>query len=152
MTRCKHFKFRFFCSNGPTVCTRTVSVCPSAPDSTMGVSITTETKWIVLEKASMGVGFEVLTAVHMNISVLCDIALCSPFKANWSYGWSCLNFHGRRISQARINMKRVANRLHFAGSHTDLKLLNPSSIVATWKWRELLKWKWHFYLQCKVIH
>jgi hypothetical protein len=48
------------------------------------------------------VGFEVLTAVVMKISIFWDITPCTPLKVNRRFGGTnCLHLQGRRINQVR---------------------------------------------------
>jgi hypothetical protein len=53
-------------------------------------------------KIYFNVGFEVLTAMVMKMSILCDITPCSPLKINPGFRGTCrLYLQGRGISQTR---------------------------------------------------
>jgi hypothetical protein len=52
------------------------------------------------------VGFEVLTAVIMKITIFWDITPCSPLSVNRRFGGTyCLHLQGRKISRARSQCK-----------------------------------------------
>jgi hypothetical protein len=61
----------------------------------------------------MGVEFEVLTAVFLKISVLWDIAPCSPLKNNRRFGGTCcLHLKNQGICQAG-NQHGAGSKLGF---------------------------------------
>jgi hypothetical protein len=54
------------------------------------------------QTSSVYAGFEVITAVVMNISIFSDVTPCSPSKLNYHFVRICrLHLQGRRISQER---------------------------------------------------
>jgi hypothetical protein len=49
------------------------------------------------------IGFEVIAAVSMKISIFCDITLCIPVKFNRGFGGTCrLHLHGRSINHEYV--------------------------------------------------
>jgi hypothetical protein len=58
--------------------------------------------WDDTPSSVINVGFEVLTAVVIKISIFWDKALCNLLKIDRYFGETCgLHVHGRRISQGR---------------------------------------------------
>jgi hypothetical protein len=64
------------------------------------------TKWTKVKKKKMNahyIGFEVLTAVVMNITIFWDITACGPLRVNRRFGTAYrLHLHGRKISRAAV--------------------------------------------------